>query len=229
MPQASLQPSKRQYVQNADSKALALARSLKGAKRTKFPEFVAPLFPARAARPPEGDNWLHEINYDGHRFQCHIHQGIRFFNRRGYDWTDRLGNLVFALEGPSQHPVIFDGEVLLDSPRGPSGLHGVEKELKRKRGSQRLTYYVFDILYLGGFDLRGAALIDRRRVLSEVLRKVEGPVKLNEPFVEGHGAAVWRGACALGLKGIVSRRRDAPYRSGRSGVWVKSTCPSLPK
>src|ERR1700683_4707375 len=224
MSRASVPRSKRQYVQSTNSRALALARSLRGAKREKFPEFIEPQLAMLATRAPDGDKWVHEIKFDGYRFQCHIHQGIRFFTRRGYDWTDRLGNLVRALGSLSQHALVLDGEVVVEMPKGLSDFHALEKELKRKGGSERLVYYVFDILYLDAFDLRGAAYIDRKRVLGQVLRKIEGPVKLSEHMAVGHGAAVWRAACDLGLEGIVSKRTDARYQSGRSSAWLKSTC-----
>lgn len=117
---------------------------------------------------------------------------------------------------------MLDGEVVVQMPEGRSDFHALEKELKRKGGSDRLIYYVFDILYYEAFDLRGAAFLDRKRVLAEVLRGIEGPVKLSE-HLEGDGPTIWHRACDLGLEGIVSKRADARYYSGRSPVWIKAT------
>ncbi len=134
--------SRRQYVQGINSPALALARSLRGAKSGRFPDFVEPSLATLAARPPQGDKWLHEIKYDGYRFQCHFHRGIRLYTRRGHDWSDRLGNIVTALQPLAQHAVILDGEVIVQTPEGRSDFHALEKELKRKDCSDRLVYYV---------------------------------------------------------------------------------------
>jgi bifunctional non-homologous end joining protein LigD len=215
--------SRRQYVQGMNSPALSLARSLRGAKSSGFPHFVEPSLATLAAQSPQGDQWVHEIKYDGYRFQCHVHRGIRFYTRRGYDWSDRLDNIVTALQPFAQHAIMFDGEVVVQTPDGHSDFHALEKELKRKDGSDRLVYFVFDILYYEAFDLRGAAFLDRKRVLAEVLRGIEGPVKLSE-HLEGNGPTIWRRACDLGLEGIVSKRADARYYSGRTPVWIKTTC-----
>jgi bifunctional non-homologous end joining protein LigD len=100
----------------------------------------------------------------------------------------------------------------------------LEKALKARGGnSDRLVYYVFDILYLDGLDLRSAALIDRKRVLADVLAGVGGPVRFSE-HTEGDGGKIWRRACELELEGLVSKRRDGRYRSGRSDNWVKVIC-----
>jgi ATP-dependent DNA ligase len=94
--------------------------------------------------------------------------------------------------------------------------------LKAKGGSQRLVYYVFDLLYLDAFDLRGASLVDRKRVLIELLGEQNGSIKISE-HLEGDGTAIWKRACDLDLEGIVSKRAAAPYSSGRTSDWIKAT------
>ncbi len=161
--------------------------------------------------------------YDGYRFQCHIHRGIRFYTRPGYDWTDRLRRLAMALQPLSQHAAILDGEVVVETPDGRSDFHALEKEVKVVGGSGRLVYYVFDLLYYEAFDLRGAALLDRKRILAEVLKGIEGQVKFSE-HIDADGPTAWKQACDLDLEGVVSKRADARYVSNRSPYWIKAPC-----
>jgi bifunctional non-homologous end joining protein LigD len=152
---ASVPRSKRQYIHGHNSAALRLVRSFPQAKQAIFPSFI-PLA-TLAHRSPRGEAWLHEIKYDGYRFQCHIQRKVRFYTRRGNDWTDRLSPLVDALQALSERSMILDGEVIVETPEGRSDFHALEKELKAKGGSQRLVFYVVDVLYFGGYDLAGRA------------------------------------------------------------------------
>src|SRR5438552_10295116 len=93
----SVPHSKRQYVEGHNSAVLRLVRSFPQAKQAIFPGFMPPSLATLATRPPRGEAWLHEIKYDGYRFQCHIQRKVRFYTRRGNDWTDRLDHLVNAL------------------------------------------------------------------------------------------------------------------------------------
>ncbi len=119
--------SKRQYVEGHNTPALRLARELPGAKQAVFPKFVAPSLATLEPRPPRGNNWTHEVKYDGYRFQYHIHRGIRFYTRRGHDWTERLPHLVAALGPLSQHAVILDGEVVVQTAEGRPDFHALER------------------------------------------------------------------------------------------------------
>jgi len=118
-----------------NSPALRLARSLKGVKRSRFPGFIAPALATSASQAPAGRQWLHEVKFDGYRFQCHIHAGIRFLTRRGHDWSRRLPDLIAALAPLDAHAVILDGEMIVQTPTGRSDFHALEKALK---GAARL-------------------------------------------------------------------------------------------
>ena len=216
--------SKRQYVHGLNSDAMRLARSLLGVKQKLFPGFIEPALATMAHRPPRGEQWLHEIKFDGYRFQCHIQRNVRFYTRRGNDWSKKLRHLIDALSPLSDRSAILDGEVVVETPEGLSDFHALEKELAVKGGSDRLVYYVFDILYLGGFDLREAALLDRKRVLQALLSGIDGPIKFSE-HIEGDGLAIWRRACQLSLEGLVSKRADSKYASDeRTPYWIKVPC-----
>jgi bifunctional non-homologous end joining protein LigD len=223
MDRSAVPRSKRQYVHGLNSPALRLARTLAGIKRGRFPGFVEPALATLASRPPRGKAWLHEVKFDGYRVQCHVQNGIRFFTRRGHDWSERFRHLAAALAPLAAHAVILDGEVIVQTEEGRSDFHALEKALKSPRGSDRLVYYVFDLLYLDGLDLRSAAVLERKRVLQLLLARFNGSVRLSE-HLQGDGPAIWRRACAIELEGIVSKRSGGRYRSGRSDNWIKSTC-----
>ncbi len=214
--------SKRQYVEGHNSAALRLARSFPQANQTMIPGFITPSLATLAHRPPRDEGWVHEIKYDGYRFQCHIQRKVRFYTRRGYDWTERLDNLVNALQPLTDRAIILDGEVTVETPEGRSDFHALEQEMKATGGSQRLVFYAFDVLYFGGYDLRDVPLLDRKQVLREVLPRA-GPIKYSE-HIEGDGPTIWHRACELGLEGIISKRADGRYVSDRSPNWIKVPC-----
>ena len=102
-------------------------------------------------------------------------------------------------------------------------MQALESALAKKGGDHRLIYYAFDILYLEMFDLRGCTLLDRKRVLHALLENVKGPIKYSE-HLEAGGGNVYDKACELELEGIVSKRADGKYESGRTSLWMKTTC-----
>ncbi len=207
--------SKKQYVSQLNNPAIKLARSLRGVHTASFPNFIVPALATLAPHPPQANDWLHEIKYDGYRFQAHVYRGTRFYTRRGYEWSKRVPGLVRALSPLINHAIILDGEVVVQTPDGHSDFHALEKALKAPNEEANLLYYVFDILYLDGWDLRGAALFDRKRVLSLVLQRLEAPIRFSE-HMECSGNAIWKRACELGLEGVVSKRRNGRYSSGRT-------------
>jgi len=221
MPRKPLPKSRRQYV--LVSEALEIAKELKGAKRAAAPKFIEPSLATLRDRPPSGDAWLHEIKFDGYRLQAHVKdQQARFFTRRGYDWTKRfkaLGAPFWYL--PTRHAVI-DGEVVVLLPEGQSDFGALQDDLGEGR-SDRFVFFAFDLLYLDGLDLRGCALVDRKLVLQTLLEKADGNLRYSA-HLEEDAKTIYRNACRLKLEGIVSKRKDARYVSGRSANWTKVTC-----
>ena len=212
--------------------AVALKRSprsrrrfaLPGAKPAPYPGFIAPCDPTLRERAPEGSDWLHEIKIDGYRAQLHIHDGrVRVFSRSGYDWTEQFSQIARAAEALSTRELIIDGEATVVGKTGLPDFQALRRELARKN-TDRLIYMAFDLLYLDGHDLRGLPLIERKRALQAALAKAPAKITCAD-FVElEDGETVFRHACELGMEGIVSKRRDAPYRSGRQETWIKLKC-----
>lgn len=213
--------SRRQYVSQSD--AIEVAASLNGAKRAPLPKFIEPCLATLRDKAPSGDQWIHEIKFDGYRLQLRKDEtDIRFYTRRGEDWTDRFEALITPAWTLPERAFIVDGEVAIESENGTTDFGALQKELGAKR-SDRLTFFAFDILHIESLSLLDCAQIDRKAVLAEVLRGKRGPIKFSA-HIEGEGEALFKQACNLGIEGLVSKRKDARYRSGRNTNWIKRTC-----
>jgi bifunctional non-homologous end joining protein LigD len=197
---------------------------IKGARKALLPLFVDPSLASVAQIPPSGDQWWHEVKFDGYRIQARIDADeIRLLTRTGLDWTTRFASIRDAVRGLRLGSAVLDGEIVVENNSGVSSFNELVSDLKTNR-QDRFRCYAFDLLYLNGADLRGVALADRKRLLSEVLGETQSEkITLSEHF-EVDGAVLFEQAGRLGLEGIVSKRRDAPYRSGRSKDWLKIKC-----
>ena len=201
---------------------------VEGAKPAAFPGFVDPCAPVERKAPPTGDDWLHEIEHDGYRAQAHFHDGTAsVFTRRGHNWSARMPTLATSIRALPVNNIILDGELVAVDAKGKPVFYELPSANTAKPTGvkARLVYYAFDMLYLDGFDLRGAHLIDRKRVLQALLADASGVQSIKYvDHISGDGAVVFAHACKLGLEGIVSKRADRPYRSGRCSDWIKVKC-----
>lgn len=210
------------------SAARFLGRMADGSKPLPFPGFVEPCCPTAKKVPPSGDGWVHEIKFDGYRCQAQFYDGAaRIFTRRGHDWASRMPTIAASITAIPVNNIVLDGELVAVDAKGNAVFYELPSGLSSKptRVKARLIYYAFDLLYLDGFDLRGAGLIERKRVLAALLAEAKGTqlIKYVDHF-DGDGATVLAHACKLGLEGIVSKRADSRYRSGRRPEWVKVKC-----
>ena len=199
--------------------------TMPGARRGILPPFVESCLATLASGAPSGPGWLHEIKHDGYRLQARIEgRTVRLLTRSGLDWTDRFGSVARALRHLALPAALLDGEVVVEDARGVSSFSALQDDLAGGR-DDRFVYHLFDALHLNGRDLRGAALRDRKAALAAVLDDppASGHLRFSEHIAD-EGAAMARHACRLGLEGIVSKRADRPYRSGRGGDWLKTKC-----
>ncbi len=191
-----------------------------------LPAFIAPQLASLAAAAPDGEGWLHEIKFDGYRALVRIDAGeVRIFTRNGHDWTARYGDLPGAFAGLGDQRLLLDGEIVVQDDDGVSSFAALQDALACGR-PQTLLFYAFDLLHLDGRDLLSIPLLRRKEALAAVLAPVvdtPAPIQLSDHIL-GRGAAFAGEACRMGLEGIVSKRIDAPYRSGRSRTWIKSKC-----
>ncbi|GAA4477256.1 DNA ligase D [Gluconacetobacter asukensis] len=199
-------------------------QQIRGAKPGDLPAFVEPALATLVARPPSGPRWIHEIKFDGYRLEARIEQGtVRLLTRSGLDWTSKFGSAVCdALAMLPVKTALIDGELVVESRSGASNFSALQTDLSEDR-TDRFVFYAFDLLYLDGEDLCSATLSDRKTMLRHVMPETPGILRFSEDFADD-GALVMRHACRLGLEGIVSKQADAPYRSGRGRIWVKSKC-----
>ncbi|MEZ5783787.1 MAG: DNA ligase D [Rhizobiaceae bacterium] len=198
--------------------------TIKGAKKAAMPAFVEPMLATLVTAAPAGDRWLHEIKFDGYRLQARIEAGrIKLLTRSGLDWTKKFGNVVIeALQELPVGTAIIDGELVVENESGVSDFSALQADLSEGR-KDRFVFYVFDLLYLDGYNLRAVPLADRKAVLDKVVSSEGGLIRFSGHFEES-GDMVLRHACRLSLEGIISKLRDAPYRTGRGKSWVKSKC-----
>ncbi|HEV7256280.1 MAG TPA: DNA ligase D [Bosea sp. (in: a-proteobacteria)] len=191
-----------------------------------FSRFVEPCLATLQDKPPAGDDWLHEVKFDGYRLQARIENGkATLLTRSGLDWTERFGDgLTEALAALPCETALIDGEVVALGENGISSFGALQQALS-EGATKHLVYFAFDLLYLDGRDLRGDPLLARKERLEDLLRAAGdmGPLRYSEHFVEP-GQTMLRHACLMGLEGVISKRADAPYRSGRGRDWIKSKC-----
>jgi bifunctional non-homologous end joining protein LigD len=186
--------------------------------------FIDPCLPTRAAAAPAGSDWAHEIKHDGYRLQIHVGDGaVRLFTISGYDWTDRYPQIDKAASR-LKRSMIIDAEVVI---QGPDGVTDFEALHGRSRNSEAFAY-VFDLLMLdGAADLRRLPWQQRRDELEHIFKRWKAGLVLNFSIV-GRGPEVYQAACRMGLEGVVSKRIDGPYRSGKSKSWLKVKNPTAP-
>jgi bifunctional non-homologous end joining protein LigD len=184
----------------------------------EMPGFIKPQLATLKAKAPSGDQWLHEIKFDGYRVQVHLNRGKkRVFTRNGLDWTKRFSVIAGALDVPGQ--AILDGEVVVIH-EGRTNFSELQAELATGK-QDRLVYYVFDLLWRDG-DLRKLPQVDCKRMLSDLLGEndVGLPVIYSEHLI-GDGQEMFEHAAKLNFEGIVSKNAQAPYRSDRNEGWLK--------
>ena len=213
----------------ARAKGEAPARKSGKAKRpavaaASMPSFIPPQFCTPVARPPEGNGWLHEIKFDGYRIQARVEGGeVSLRTRTGLDWTARFAQIAKACA--LLPDCIVDGEIVALDADGSPDFAALQAAIADAR-TDRLIFFLFDLLHAGTTDLTAQPLADRKGRLEAMLaaRETASPlVRYVEHFTNG-GDAVLRSACHLSLEGIVSKRADAPHLSGRSEAWTKAKC-----
>ncbi|MFH1003037.1 MAG: non-homologous end-joining DNA ligase, partial [Chloroflexota bacterium] len=199
-----------------------------GARPAPFPSAAAPMLASLAEGPFSHPGWIFEPKLDGYRVMAHIRDGqVTLFSRRGNDVTRQYAVIVPALSRQPASELILDGEVIATDEKGRPCFQCLQDYLTapgqtagRPAGQFPLLYYVFDILYLDGYDLRGSGLRSRKEVLHGILRP-DDRVRPTDYF-EGEGETVYQAAVKNGLEGVIAKQIDSVYESGkRSRHWLK--------
>jgi bifunctional non-homologous end joining protein LigD len=206
------------------AKAAAKPKKAKLAASASMPDFIPPQLCKISPRPPDGAGWLHEIKFDGYRIQARVQNGVvTMRTRTGLDWTERFAAVAKSFSGLPD--AIVDGEIVALDNQGAPDFAALQAALSDGK-SDKLIFFAFDLLYVDGKDFTRQPLRERKASLEALLsaRKKPSPLlRYVEHFDQG-GDAVLKSACQLSLEGIVSKRADAPYKSGRSDSWTKAKC-----
>lgn len=189
-----------------------------------MPKTLAPQLATLVERVPQGDEWLHELKYDGYRLIAFKRDAsVRLITRSGLDWSVRFPTLVAALAKLPARNAIIDGEVTVLSAGGASDFQALQNSLDQDSPA-RHVYFAFDLPYVDGRDLRDTPLLERKRHLSALLSGARWTPLRYSDHVLGDGSAFHAGVCRRGLEGIVSKQSSAPYTSARTRSWLKIKC-----
>jgi bifunctional non-homologous end joining protein LigD len=203
-------------IQPAKGKGTAKAKLVKA-----LPDFIEPQLAKPLDKPPAGPGWAHEIKFDGYRMQLRVEGGkATLKTRKGLDWSDRYPKIVRS--GAALPDGIIDGEVVALDASGAPDFAALQAAVAAGRTGE-LVFFVFDQLFAGLEDLRPLPLSQRKARLQETVEAAPANIRFVDHFVTA-GDAVLQSACRMHLEGIVSKRLDAPYRSGRGDSWTKSKC-----
>ena len=193
-------------------------------QRTLPAGFIAPCLPTKTDKLPSGSQWLHEIKHDGFRVIARKKGAqVRLYSRPGNDLMYRFPLIVETLARLRSRSCIIDGEAVACDDNGVTSFDRV----RYRQHDKSIFLYAFDLIELNGDDLRPDLLAGRRASLELILAQAGPGIRFNE-HIEGEGETVFRHACKLGLEGIVSKRKDSTYRSGRSLDWLKMKNADVP-
>jgi bifunctional non-homologous end joining protein LigD len=175
--------------------------------------------------PPSGNEWLHEIKYDGYRIGARLRSGrIALYSRNGNEWTAAFPEIVAALRKLAVSDALLDGEVAMVLPDGRTRFQALQNAFSGEAPRGALKYFVFDLLRLGREPIASLPLEERKARLQKLVgRRKASRLQFSEHVV-GSGEAFFARACRVGLEGIISKRKDQPYRPGRNTDWVKTKC-----
>ncbi|HLY06026.1 MAG TPA: DNA ligase D [Rhizomicrobium sp.] len=192
----------------------------RGHHAARMPEFIEPQLCSVCEGAPSRAQWVHEVKFDGYRMQLRVAKGKAVLRtRKGLDWTDKFA--AIARTASKLPDCIMDGEVVALDKAGAPDFSALQAAISEGK-SDRLIYFAFDLLFFEGEDLRDRPLEERKARLDNLIG-ARGQIRYTEHFAVD-GPQVLKSACEMGLEGIISKRLDEPYKSGRAGQWMKTKC-----
>lgn len=199
------------------------------AKPSALPATLSPQLATLVDNPPtDAHNWIYEIKFDGYRMLARIERSRpRLYTRNGNDWTDRLGDVCTALKNLKLPDGWYDGEIVVLDENGIPSFQALQSAFDQGRGSE-IVYFLFDLPYCDGNDLRGDPLWMRRQKLEALLQAgtssaTQGTIRFSAALEAGV-RDIYASACRMGLEGIIGKKKNSSYRTRRSGDWIKLKC-----
>lgn len=202
----------------------AKAKTPPGARKTKLPGFIPPQLATLVKEPPSGDEWLHELKFDGYRMLCRIDRGrVSIWSRNGKDWTEKFQNVVEAVKSLKATSAMLDGEIVIVDAQGRSSFQKLQRAMG-KATTTGFAYEVFDLIYLDGYSLTRTPLKHRKELLKNLAgSNSRGVIRYSE-HISGNGDEFFKHACEYGIEGIVSKLANSLYESTRNRNWLKVKC-----
>lgn len=194
-----------------------------------LPTFIPPQLADTATTPTKTSGWLHELKLDGYRIQARKHGNkVQLLTRSGLDWTHRMKPLATALQSLPAESALLDGEVVVLSPDGNTSFANLQAAFENG-DKHPLTYFAFDLLHLNGHNLRNLPLVERKALLAQLLTNAPETIRISEHMgaefhLDTDAATIFQNACDLHAEGIISKRADSKYVSGRTSSWLKLKC-----
>ncbi|MDQ3201417.1 MAG: DNA ligase D [Pseudomonadota bacterium] len=207
----------------AAPKAKPTSTPLTGAHKAKLPDTLKPELATLVEKAPGGD-WSFEIKFDGYRIMARLDHGeVKLFTRNGHDWTHKLPKQAEALTALGLESAWLDGEMVVANEQGVPDFQALQNAFDSGR-SGNIIYYLFDMPYLNGVDLREVPVEERRAALATVLKPNEDPLlRYSDSFGE-EPEALLNSACQMQMEGLIGKRLGSPYVSRRSNDWIKLKC-----
>jgi len=195
-------------------------------KKNKQPDKIFPQLATLVREVPKGDQWLHEIKFDGYRLLCMIRNGgVRLLTRRGNDWTEKFPSIAEAAGELRIAEGILDGELVVLKRDGTTDFQALQNYVRLGQKAT-LFYCAFDLPWYGGYDLTRTPLIERKKLLHAVIEPHAGKrfaIRYSD-HIQGNGEFVFQNACENNLEGLVCKLADSTYQQKRSRHWAKVKC-----
>ena len=202
-----------------------VAPTLKPSAQAHLPAKLAPQLATLATGVPATGHWLFELKFDGYRLLTRVENGqARLITRGGHDWSDKMPELVKGIERLGIKSAWLDGEIVVLGDDGAPNFNALQSAFTHHQGTDEIVYFLFDVPFLNGQDLRDVPLLARRQQLKALIdAKGREPIRFSDAF-EADPAAILQSACRLKMEGVIAKRADAPYTSSRSENWLKLKC-----
>lgn len=198
--------------------------SMEGALKAPLPEKLPPQLATLVDSSPRSEDWRYEIKFDGYRMLCRVDgKDVRLFTRNGHDWTSKLPKQAAAVASLGLQSAWLDGEIIIADDDGVPDFQMLQNAFDAGK-SQDIVYYLFDLPYLNGTDLRSVPVESRRALLKKLLEDpVDPALRFSEDFTEDVDALM-NSACKMKMEGLIGKRLGSPYVSRRSDSWIKLKC-----